>query len=276
MHWNGINWRRLRGAASHAFRLTAAALLALWLSYRFHVALPLWPVLTALIVTQISLGRSLKVTLDYFAATVAGVLWGAFVAILVPHSSEATILLVLFLALAPTAFVAALYPRLSVGPTTAAIVVLIPQMLHTTPMASAIERVEEVLLGGLAGLLVSFVLLPSSAFQQAREIAAQALANMARAIPQLFEGFERGLSEAEAHRIQDGIGQQLNVLASVAAEAERERPLRMAEDPLTGPLFRTVLRLRHDVVIVGRAAHCPCRPPRRSRFKGCSRTSRTS
>ncbi len=252
-----LNGRRLRGAASHAFRLSAAGLLALWASHRIGVALPLWSVLTALIVTQISLGRSLKVTLDYFAATVGGVLWGAGVAILVPHGSEIMLLLVLFLALAPLAFVAALYPRLSVGPTTAAIVVLIPQMLHTTPIASATERVEEVLLGGLAGLLVSFVFLPSSAFQQAREIAAQALKNMARAVPQLFEGFERGLSEGEAHRIQDGIGQQLSQLLSVTAEAERERPLRLTEDPLTGPLFRTLLRLRHDLVLLGRAAHSP-------------------
>ena len=95
---------------------------------------------------------------------------GGAVAILVPHSGETALLLVLLLALAPLAFVAALYPRFSVGPTTAAIVVLIPQMLHTTPIASAIERIEEVLLGGLAGLLVSFIFLPSSAFQHAREI----------------------------------------------------------------------------------------------------------
>ena len=191
------------------------------------------------------------------AATVGGVLWGAAVAILVPHNSEIALLLVLFLAVAPLAFVAALLPRFGVGPATAAIVVLIPQVLHTTPIGSATERVEEVLLGGLAGLLVSFVFLPSSAFQHARELAALALRDMARAVPELFEGFEHGLSEGEAHRIQDGIGQQLSVLLGVTAEAERERPLRLAEDPLTGPLFRTLLRLRHDLVLMGRAAHSP-------------------
>ena len=101
------------------------------------------------------------------------------------------------------------------------------------------------------------MLLPSSAFRQAREIAAQALEDMARAIPPLFEGFERGLSEGEAHRLQDGIGGQLTELLAATAEAERERPLRLAADPLTGPLFRAVLRLRHDLVIMGRAAHVP-------------------
>ncbi|MFZ1107246.1 MAG: FUSC family protein [Rhodomicrobium sp.] len=252
-----LDVRRLGGGAAFAFRLTAAALLALWLAGRFGVALPLWSVITALVVTQVSLGRSLKATLDYFAATIGGVLWGGFIAIVVPHSSESALLLVLLLALAPLAFAAALYPRLSAGPVTAAIVVLIPQMMHTTPIDSAIERIVEVLLGGLTGLFVSFVLLPWSAFQHAREVAAQSIQRMAQAIPGLIKGFEQGLDEAEAHRIQDGIGRQLNELSSVAAEAERERPLRISGDPLTGPLFRTLLRLRHDLVIIGRAARAP-------------------
>jgi uncharacterized membrane protein YccC len=257
MNWDRLDLRRLQGAAAFAFRLTAAALLALWLAYRLGVTLPLWSVLTALVVTQISLGRSLRATFDYFAATIGGVLWGGLIAVLVPHTSETAVLFVLLLALAPLAFVAALYPRLSVGPVTAAIVVLIPQMMHTTPIASALDRVIEVSLGGLTGLFVSFVLVPSSAFRHTREIASQALEGMAQAVPQLIEGFEHGLSDAEAHRIQDGIGQQLNELSSVAAEAERERPLRLPGDPLTGPLFRTLLRLRHDLVIIGRAAHSP-------------------
>jgi uncharacterized membrane protein YccC len=256
-----MDWKRfevrLGNATALAFRLTAAALLALWLSHRLNVALPLWSVLTALVVTQISLGRSWKATLDYFAGTLVGVFWGACVAVLVPHTTEASLLLVLLLSLAPLAYAAALYPWLSVGPITAAIVVLLPEMLHNSPIDSATERVSEVLLGGLAGLFVSFVLVPWSAFQHTRELASQSLERMAKAIPGLIAGFEHGLDDAEAHRLQDGIGHQLSQLASVVAEAERERPLRMAADPLTGPLFRTLLRLRHDLVILGRAARSP-------------------
>lgn len=257
MDKNRLNWQRLKGAAALAFRLSAAAALALWCSFRLGLSLPLWSVLTALIVTQVSLGRSLKVTLDYVAATLGGAFWGGFIAIAVPHSTESALLLVLMLALAPLAFMAALYPRLSVGPTTAAIVVLIPVMLHTTPVASAIDRIVEVLVGGLTGLFVSFVLMPSSAFQHTRDIASHALESMAQAIPKLIDGLVRGMEPAEAHRIQDGIGQKLNELTLVVAEAERERPLRFGEDPLTGPLYRTLLRLRHDLVILGRAAQAP-------------------
>lgn len=251
------DYQRYVKAGALAFRLTIAALLALWLAQTFRVGLPLWAVLTALIVTQISLGRSLKATLDYFAGTMGGVIWGASVALAVPHTVESSLLLVLLLALAPLAFIGALYPRFSAGPITAAIVVLIPTMMHTTPIDSAVERIEEVLLGGLTGLLISFVLLPSSAFQHTREVAAAALNRMADAIPGLFKGFERGLSETDAHRLQDGIGHQLSELSSIAAEAERERAVRLTSDPLTGPLFRTMLRLRHDLVILGRVVQAP-------------------
>jgi uncharacterized membrane protein YccC len=257
MDWSRTAFWRLRGAIAFALRLSVAALLALWIADHLGVKLPLWSVLTALIVTQVSLGRSLKATFDYFAGTIGGVLWGGIIAALVPHSAESGLLFVLMLALAPLALVAALFPRFSAAPVTAAIVVLIPQIIHATPVASAIERAIEVLLGGLTGLFVSFVLLPWSAFEHIREIAAEALANMAEAFPQLMEGFDKGLSGEKAHQIQDLIGQQLSELSSISAEAERERPLRLSGDPLTGPLFRALLRLRHDLVMLGRAAQSP-------------------
>ena len=49
-------------------------------------------------------------------------------------------------------------------------------------------------------------------------------------------------------------GQALLQLQAVGSEAERERSARLAFGPETGPLLRTLLRLRHDLVIVGRAA----------------------
>ena len=69
------------------------------------------------------------------------------------------------------------------------------------------------------------------------EVAAQSLERMAKAVPGLIAGFELGLSDAEAHRLQDGIGRQLSELSSIAAEAERERPLRMAADALIPPIL---------------------------------------
>jgi uncharacterized membrane protein YccC len=257
MNWHRGDLGRYRGAAVLAFRLTAAALLALWLAHRFQVRLPLWVVMTAIVVTQTSVGRSLKATLDYFAGTLCGAVWAGLIAALVPHTSEVSLLSVLVLALAPLAFVAAINHRFGAGPITAAIVILVPEITHATPIASAIERVTEVSLGGLTGLVVSFALLPSSAFEHARVKAAHSLERMAKAVPQLIDGFGTGLDSTETHRIQDGIGTHINELSVLADEAERERRLRLAGEPLTGPILRTLLRLRHDLVIMGRAAGAP-------------------
>jgi len=69
------------------------------------------------------------------------------------------------------------------------------------------------------------------------------------------------------HRIQDGIGQSLVQLNVVGAEAEHERSARLAAGPDTGPLLRTLLRQRHDIVIIGRAAVSPLPPALATRLE---------
>src|SRR6185503_19609106 len=64
----------------------------------------------------------------------------------------------------------------------------------------------------------------------------------------------RGLDADELHRLQDGIGQGLTDLNTIGSEAERERRARLSSQADTGPLRRTLLRLRHDLVIVAQAA----------------------
>ena len=61
---------------------TVGALLALALAQALHLHLPLWAVLTSLIVTQMSLGRSVKVASDYLIGTFGGVAYGGALAIL--------------------------------------------------------------------------------------------------------------------------------------------------------------------------------------------------
>jgi hypothetical protein len=46
-------------------------------------------------------------------------------------------------------------------------------------------------------------------------------------------------------------------LNAIGVEAERERAAHLSSGPDTGPLLRTILRLRHDVVIIGRASVVP-------------------
>src|ERR1700761_3105878 len=71
-----------------ALRVTVGALLAFAVAQVLHLHLPLWAVLTSLIVTQSSVGRSLKVASDYLIGTLGGVAYGGALAMLIPHDSE--------------------------------------------------------------------------------------------------------------------------------------------------------------------------------------------
>src|ERR1700750_2415851 len=138
-----------------AVRVTVAAFSALVVALALHLMLPLWAVLTALIVTQMSVGRSLKATRDYLFGTVGGAIYGAAITVLIPHSGEAGLLALLVLAIAPLAFIAAINPGLNAATVTAVIVLLVPTMNHADPLTSAIDRLSEVGVGAVTGLFVS-------------------------------------------------------------------------------------------------------------------------
>jgi hypothetical protein len=238
-------------------RVTVAAMGALAIALALGLQLPLWAVLTSIIVTQMSVGRSLKATRDYMVGTIGGALYGAMVAMLIPHSGEGALLAVLVLAVAPLAFIAAINPSLNVATVTAIIVLLVPIMNHADVLDAAIDRVLEVAVGAVTGLLVSFLVLPSRAHSQMRTSAAGALDLMAAALNELLFGLTRGRDNDALHNLQDGIGAALAGLNAVGGEAERERAARLSSGPDTGPLLRTVLRLRHDLVMIGRASVVP-------------------
>jgi uncharacterized membrane protein YccC len=259
--------RRERAQLKLAVRLVVAALLSLALAQLLQLPLPLWAVLTAVLVTQMSVGRSLKATTDYLAGTLGGAIYGGAIAMLVPHSTDIALLAAVGLAVAPLAVVAAINPSLSAAPVTAIIVVLVPPNIFASPIDSILDRLLEVGLGGVTGFLVSLVLLPSSAHRQVAETAAHALDRMARALGALLAGLMRGFDIDSLHRLQDGIGSTLAELQEVGAEAEHERSAHLAFGAETGPLLRTLLRLRHDIVMIGRGASVPLPEAFRSRLE---------
>src|SRR6202158_666888 len=189
--------------------------------------------------------------------TGGGAIYGGALAVLVPHSGEGALLAVLVLAVAPLAFISAINPSVNAATVTAIMVLLLPVMNHSRVLDSAIDRVLEVTVGALTGLLVSFLVLPSRAHSQVRANAAHALELMASALNELLSGLTRGRDNDTLHRLQDGIGAALVALNAIGTEAERERAAHLTSGPDTGPLLRTVLRLRHDLVMIGRASVVP-------------------
>src|ERR1700752_4226717 len=240
-----------------AIRITVAGSAGYAIATALNLLMALWAVLPSLIVTQMSVGRSLKATRDYMLGTIGGAIYGGAIAVLIPHSTEAGLLALLVLAVAPLAFIAAINPSLTAATVTAVIVLLVPSLHHADPLASVIDRVSEVAVGAITGLVVSFLVLPSRAVSQTRFSAAQSLDLIAGAFAELLAGLTRGRDHDALHRAQDGIGSAIVALNATGAEAERERSARLSSGPDTGPLLRTVLRLRHDLVMIGRASVVP-------------------
>ena len=255
---------RLRAwSASHGpelrlcVRSTTAAVLTLAVAQVLHLPIALWAVLTAVILTQISVGRSLKATIDYLASTLGGAVYAGAIGALVPHDNQFAVFAALAIALAPAVLLAALNPRFSAAPFTAVMVFFGPTITHTGPIAAAFERVIEVAVGCVVGLLVSLVVLPARAHDLAVKAATEMLELMARSLPELFIGFTQRLDRPTLTSIQNRIGEAFAQLDKAALEAQHERMTRLRAEPDQAPLLRTLLRLRHDLIMIGRAAVAP-------------------
>jgi hypothetical protein len=141
-----------------------------------------------------------------------------------------------------------------------------PTITHAGPIVSAVERVAEVAIGALVGLVVSVLILPGRAQELVIEAASRMLALMAGAIRELFAGFTASLEQATIRRIQDRLGDTLIRLNTIAPEVRHEQIARLAIAAEPGPLLRTMLRLRHDLVMIGRAAMEPIEEPVRGQL----------
>jgi uncharacterized membrane protein YccC len=249
--------RNHRAELALSLRVTVAAVASFLVSRAFHVPLPLWTVLTAVILTQATFGSSLKATIDYLASTFCGSVYAGVISVLIPHESQMAQAGVLALAVAPLALLAGLWPSFSAATFTGVLVLLVPEIAHVGPIASAVYRVVEVAVGASAALVVSLVLFPTRAHSLLVDAAGRMLDLMAQALPRLAAALIEGRDPAAVRGIQDGIGEALARLELLAVQAGHERigPLAPAHDP--GPLVRTLLRLRHDLVILGRAAAGP-------------------
>lgn len=252
--------RKHRVELALTMRMTVAAVTGLALAQALDLPLPLWTVLTALIVTQMSIGRSLKTSIDYLVGTVGGTIYGGALSILIPHDTEVSLLLVLVLAVAPVALVAALKRNLNAVPVSAIIVVLMPAITHASPLSSAINRVLEVGLGVVVGLVVAFAVMPAGGHRLARQEGSRILDLLAQALGRVMSGPLTPEDVEGLRRVYDQVGQSITEFAASAAEGERERSARLSLEPDTQPLRRTLLSLRHDVVAAGRIARGPPLP----------------
>ena len=183
-----------------------------------------WMVLTAVVVTQVSVGGSLRATLDYVVGTLAGAVYAAVIGLLVPHVTALGQDLALTLAVAPLSLAAALRPNFRVAPFSAVLVLLIGGALGENPAISAVVRVLEVALGGAIAAAVSMLVFPERAHKLGIEAASRILRDMASLLPAVLDAFTQSadLNGARAPR-QDDLGRAVGAFDDLVAEARRER-----------------------------------------------------
>lgn len=239
-------------------RMTVSGLAAFAVAQFLQIPLQgLWVIITAIVVMQMSAGGSLRATLEYIVGTVGGAVYAAIIGALIPHGTPLSEAGLLALAIAPLALLAAFNPNFRVAPFSAVLVILIAGQFGEGPVESAITRSSEVALGGVIAVIVSLVVFPERAHQMRLNAAVRLLQQLARAVPELLTGFTQGLDPAENSRIQNEIGAAVSGFQQITAEAEHELMISLAAQPDPGPLSRTMLRLRHDLVIIGRAGAKP-------------------
>lgn len=260
-----LSWKRLRGLVGRhrsrlrfCLRVTVVGLTTFALGRALKLPLDgIWAVLTAVVVTQMSVGESLHASLAYMVGTVGGAVYAAVIGVALPHAAPLPEAGVLALTLAPLALAAAVNPNFRVAPFSAALVLLLAGHFGEGLIGSAAVRIGEVALGGIVAVAVSFLVFPERAHRMGLEAAARILNLMGRILPQLLGGFTSQLDHTQIRAVQDEIGGAVARLKALTAEAKHERLFRLAADPDQAPLSRTLLRMRHDFVIIGRAAAVP-------------------
>ena len=170
---------------------------------------------------------------------------------MIPHADGLTRAAALVVAVAPLSFMAAYSAGFRIAPITAIIVLLSATGSTLGPLGFAMDRIVEVGLGCAIGLLVSVLVVPARASRSVLDTAAEVtrlLAEQMEAMAVLDDQAQANLG-ALAVRTR----KSLNRLETLVGEAARERRSRLTDMPDPEPLLRTLMRLRHDVVMVRRA-----------------------
>jgi uncharacterized membrane protein YccC len=240
-----------------ALRVIVAGVATFALARLFGLPQGFWAVITSVIVMQSSVGGSLKAAVDRLIGTIAGALLGGLVSVAVPHAGAWSLAAALGLALAPLALLAALYPSFRIAPVTAVIVLLTPGAGSTSPVAFTIDRIVEISLGCIVGLAVALLVFPARAHRLVAEAVGRVLVSLAELLPVALSGLETPLDMPAVAALQSRIRSALSALEGAALEAAGERAGHLSDEPDPAPFVRTSTRLRHDLVMLIRAAGDP-------------------
>ncbi len=265
-------WRLLaarRAEQRFAVRVMVAAFLSFMLANVLGLPQGYWVMLTAVIVMQNNLGSSLKAATDRLVGTLAGAFAG-FLATLVAANGLVQEGLVIALVLGPLAFLSAANASFRVAPITAIIVVL-SRSGHEPAFWLAVERVAEIILGGFIGVAVALFVLPARAQADLAERVGAVLILLAEVwkleTASLDPDADGVLLKARLQTVNDRLRVKITSAETAGDDAKRESSARLAEHGDTDALLRTLRRVRHDFILVGRATATAWPAPVMARLK---------
>ncbi len=248
---NDVRERR-RGELRHAVRLTVAAVIAYGVGESLALPQAYWAVFTAVLVSQASVGGSVKAAGDWLIGTVGGGAYAALVSTLVTETDPITRAAALGAALLPLAFLAAVRPTFRFAPVTGVIIILIAPLTQMSPLDAAMNRLIEICIGGAIGIVTSLFVLPARASGMLNQAAAHTLESLA-AILVLLPRLHQGGIEEEYNARHDQALVNLDKLILAVDEAKRERASFLSGAPDPEPILRGLRRLRADIIMLGRA-----------------------
>ncbi|HEY5071039.1 MAG TPA: FUSC family protein [Caulobacteraceae bacterium] len=236
-----------------ALRITVAALATFVIADLLGLAQSSWAVLTAVIVTQASVGGALNATVNRFVGSLGGAVWGVVVALSVPHGDAVHLGAALVIAVAPLAVVAAINPIYRIAPVTAIILLIAPANLPGGVVSSAVHRMLEIIVGSLVAVAVSLLVLPERAGRHLAKAAGEALAVMAQLAVTLGDGLAGGQDATLVQALHDRLRPAIARAEIAANETRRERRTFLAAGPDPEPLCRALRRLRNSLAMIGQA-----------------------
>lgn len=237
-----------------AVRVAVAGVVAYVIGSAVHLPQVYWATFSAVLVTQASVGGSIKAAVDRFIGTAGGAAYGGALGTLLPHAEVHHALLLLVATLVPTAFLAAIRPTFRLAPVTALIVLFGTALTDLTPLQAAIDRVFEITAGSLIGIGVSLVVLPSRAHDLVGEAARGVLVLLVELIAFVNASFQQQPSPVDVDDVRARLVTALALVETTSDEARRERRTYLSTEPDPSPIARTLQRLRADIAIFGRAA----------------------
>jgi uncharacterized membrane protein YccC len=224
-------------------------------------------VITAIIVMQSSVGGTLAASIERMVGTVGGAVVGAAVAV-VGSWTKMPEVLELVAAIIPLSIAASVYQSMRIAPVTAAIL-LLANPSNIDPLLSALsaaDRVLEIALGSVVGLAVAILVFPARAHGTLVDKAAQTITLLAEVLRNMLADLDGIRDDAAFARLHERIRASLAEAETAGVEAERERSSHLTDDPDPATLLRAIRRLRHTVILIGRASTEPLPEPALAHF----------